>query len=95
MVSISITLFMFTLLFLIIGLYKPKWVLYGLKEPDRIWVVSISVILIMVCITLFGEGMKRRLENSQITQIEQPSTDVKPTDPVADKTQPSSQPKSQ
>ena len=40
-----------SVIILIIGLIKPKWVLFWMKEPNRILVSSIALILFMVSFT--------------------------------------------
>ena len=36
-----------SVLMLIIGLIKPKWVLFFMKQPDRMTVIALSVVLFM------------------------------------------------
>jgi hypothetical protein len=36
-----------SVLILIIGLIKPKWVLFFMKQPDRMTVIALSVALFM------------------------------------------------
>ncbi|MGR9099536.1 MAG: hypothetical protein ACU826_03125 [Gammaproteobacteria bacterium] len=71
MISVAITLLIFTLLFLIIGLIKPKWIFWWSKNPDRFWIIVISVVMIMVTVTLFGEGVKRKHEADQAARESQ------------------------
>ncbi len=49
-----------TLLFFIVGMIKPKWPLFFLKKPDRFLVLIISTVLFMVSATLYGEGNRQR-----------------------------------
>lgn len=49
-----------TLLFFVVGMIKPKWPLFFLKKPDRFLVLIISTVLFMVSATLFGEGNRQR-----------------------------------
>ncbi len=49
-----------TLLFFIVGMIKPKWPLFFLKKPDRFLVLIISTVLFMVSATLFGEGNRQK-----------------------------------
>lgn len=37
----------FSAVYLIIGLIKPKWVLFWMKQPDRLTVSSIALLLFM------------------------------------------------
>lgn len=43
----------------IIGLVKPKWILFWMKEPDRLWASSMGLFLFMASWTLYSE-MKLR-----------------------------------
>jgi hypothetical protein len=49
-----------TLLFLIVGMIKPKWPLFFLKKPDRFLILVISTVLFMVAATLYGEGNRQK-----------------------------------
>lgn len=54
-----------TLLFFIVGMIKPKWPLFFLKKPDRFLVLVISTVLFMITFTLFGEGNRRKAEEEK------------------------------
>lgn len=58
----AINLGIFTLLFFIIGMIKPRWVLFFIKEPTRFPILMITPILIMITVTLYGEGVKQAKE---------------------------------
>lgn len=60
MITAAINIFIYSLLTLIIGLYKPKWALFWMKKPDRFMVIIISSVLFMTAATLFGEGNRTR-----------------------------------
>jgi hypothetical protein len=49
-----------TLVFFIVGMIKPKWPLFFLKKPDRFLVLIISTVLFMISATLFGEGNRQK-----------------------------------
>ena len=49
-----------TLLFFIVGMIKPKWPLFFLKKPDRFLILIISTVLFMITFTLFGEGNRQK-----------------------------------
>ncbi|MDP1664323.1 MAG: hypothetical protein Q8L79_04280 [Methylobacter sp.] len=57
-----------TLLFLIVGMIKPKWPLFFLKKPDRFLVLIISTVLFMVSATLYGEGNRQRAEEEKASK---------------------------
>lgn len=46
----------------LIGLVKPKWILFWMKEPDRLWASSVGLLLFMAAVTGFSEmKMKQRV----------------------------------
>jgi hypothetical protein len=59
MVNYAFNLGLWTLLFFIIGMYRPQWPLFFLKKPDRFIIVVITTILVMITFTLYGEGTRR------------------------------------
>lgn len=61
MVSASIHILLYTFIFFLVGMYKPKWVLFFLKQPTRFLVSSIALIAVMVGGTIYGEGHKQEL----------------------------------
>lgn len=70
MLNTALTLIILTALFLIFGLIKPKWVLFWMKKPDRIWVLVITLILFMASMTLYGEA-NRRIREAQQASVSQ------------------------
>lgn len=56
MITAAINVLIYAILTLLIGLYKPKWALFWMKEPSRIMVIVMAVVLFMIAATLFGEG---------------------------------------
>ncbi|MCK9394555.1 MAG: hypothetical protein M0Q44_03085 [Methylobacter sp.] len=77
-----------TLLFFIVGMIKPKWPLFFLKKPDRFLVLVISTVLFMVSATLFGEGNRQKALEEQaakdvVSKIVAPSSAPVPV-PVPD-----------
>ncbi|PKM12246.1 MAG: hypothetical protein CVV13_06090 [Gammaproteobacteria bacterium HGW-Gammaproteobacteria-3] len=65
MVTAAINLGVFTLVFFIFGMIKPKWPLFFLNKPDRFIIIVITTIMIMVVATLFGEGHRQHLLEQQ------------------------------
>jgi hypothetical protein len=61
MVLASIHILVYTVLFFAIGMYKPKWALFFLKEPTRFLVSSIALVSFMIGATVYGEGHKQEL----------------------------------
>lgn len=67
----AINLAIFTLLFFVLGMIKPKWPLFFLEKPTRFMILMITPILIMITVTLYGEGVRREKEAEAITSISQ------------------------
>jgi hypothetical protein len=59
MITGAINLGLLTLLFFFLGMYKPNWPLFFMKEPNRFIILAITTILFMVTATLYGEGLRR------------------------------------
>ena len=79
MVNYAFNLGFWTILFFIIGMYKPQWPLFFLKKPDRFIIVVITTILVMITFTLYGEGTRRaKLEQA----IKPPSPQIAAPVPV-------------
>ena len=61
----SITLLLWTVVIFGLGMYKPKWPLFFIKEPNRFMVLGLTLIFFMIAWTMKGEGEKqKRLEAS-------------------------------
>lgn len=39
----------------LIGLVKPKWILFWMKEPDRLWASTLGLLLFMAAVTGYSE----------------------------------------
>jgi hypothetical protein len=59
MILAAINLGLVTLLFFLIGMIKPQWALFFLDKPDRMIVLGVTTVLVMVTITMYGEGHRR------------------------------------
>ena len=49
------TLVVLSIIILILGLIKPKWVLFWMKEPNRILVSCIALLMFMGAMTAWSE----------------------------------------
>lgn len=49
----------------LIGLVKPGWILFWMKEPDRLWASSMGVIMFMATFTAYSE---MRVQHKAVTQ---------------------------
>ncbi|GAB6047975.1 hypothetical protein JCM19379_18020 [Methyloparacoccus murrellii] len=39
----------------LVGLVKPKWILFWMKEPDRLWASSLGLVMFMATFTAYSE----------------------------------------
>ena len=78
MVNAAINLGFFTIAFFILGMIKPKWPLFFLKNPDRFLIVVITTIMVMVVFTLYGEGHRQHM----LEQQKQSKPEISDTAPV-------------
>lgn len=58
--AIAIELGLLTLLFFFSGMIKPKWPLFFLNQPTRFLVMAITMVMVMVTITTYGEAVKHK-----------------------------------
>ncbi len=86
MITGAINLGLLTLLIFFLGMYKPNWPLFFMKEPNRFIILVITTILFMVTATLYGEGLRReKLEKAAkqpISESVAPTPVPVPTKPV-------------
>jgi len=59
MVAYAFDLGIWTILFFLLGMYKPQWPLFFLKEPSRFLILIITTVFVMITFTLYGEGVRR------------------------------------
>ena len=76
MIAHAFNLGLISLLFFITGMFKPKWALFFLKNPDRFLVLAISTVLFMITMTMYGEGTRQlKLEKAAIKASATKSTE--------------------
>lgn len=56
----GISLILLAVIILVIGLFKPKWILFWIEYPSRLMITGISIVIFMVGAVLFGEGNKQK-----------------------------------
>ncbi len=59
----------------LIGLIRPKWILFWMKEPDRLWASSVGLLLFMASVTAYSELRLRHKTPGQGEQHQQRSAD--------------------
>lgn len=62
----SFSFLILSALILLIGLIKPKWILFWMEQPERLSILFIASALFMAGMVMFGEGNKR-LQQEKIT----------------------------
>jgi len=83
MITGAINLGIWTLLFFIIGMYKPQWPLFFMKKPNRFIITVVTTILFMITATLYGEGLRReKMEKAAKQPITQSTVPVPVPVPV-------------
>lgn len=68
LVNLSFQMAAVTIIFFALGMYKPQWPLFFMKEPTRVTILMIMPVLIMITVTLFGEGTKREKEKKALAE---------------------------
>lgn len=91
MIAAAFNLAVWTVLFFILGMFKPKWPLFFLKNPDRFLIVAITTVLVMVTMTLYGEGNRR--EKAELAALTAPKTVESPASAPVPVPQPAPAPK--
>jgi hypothetical protein len=86
MIPGAIDLGIITILFFVLGMMKPQWPLFFLKNPDRFIIVVVTTILFMIAATLYGEGLRReKMEKATKQPVSQSTVPVPVPVPVPEK----------
>lgn len=76
----SFNVFVLSLIVLIVGLIKPKWILLWMDKPGRMPVAIIAAVLFMIAAVMFGEGNRQKQqEEAKATKqqtTQQPGAEV-------------------
>ncbi len=84
----SINLFVLAIGFIIVGMFKPKLLLFWMDKPGRTPIVIFSIFLFMVGATMFGEANREKHEGisehaQQATEMDAvPTVTPKPAEPI-------------
>lgn len=77
MIDAAFHVLVYTAIFFVLGMIKPQWPLFFLKQPSRFIIVVVSTVGLMVGATLFGEGHKQaQLEKKIAEQSQQPASEL-------------------
>jgi len=86
MVTAAINILIYTVIFFLIGMFKPNWALFFMKKPNRVMVMMLSAVLFMVAATLFGEGTrKNKLDEDSVSVVSGDSVPAVSIETKADK----------
>lgn len=76
----SINVLVLTVIVLIVGMIKPKWILLWMDKPGRMPVIIIASVLFMAAAVMFGEGNKKlkqeQAQQAQQQSVQKPSAEV-------------------
>ena len=78
MITGAINLLIWTLLIFFVGMYKPKWPLFFMKNPNRFTIMVVTMILFMITATIYGEGLRREKVQSSAKQPVSENTTLAP-----------------
>lgn len=67
---------------LVVGLIKPKWLLFWMEQPNRFIIIGVATILLMASAILFGEGNRQNAPLSEVVKTEKSATTESPSDLV-------------
>jgi hypothetical protein len=66
MITAAFDLALWTVLFFVVGMIKPKWPLFFMKAPSRFLIAAITTVFIMITMTLWGEGNRQAKEEQAL-----------------------------
>ena len=67
----AFNIFILSVVLLIVGLIKPKWILFWVKNPTRLPIIMLSSVLFMSAAVMFGEGNKQLKQEKAQTSVSQ------------------------
>ncbi len=56
----GISLILLSIIILIVGMIKPKWILLWMDNPTRLMIAGIMMVMFMIGAVMFGEGTKAK-----------------------------------
>ncbi len=82
MIVWSFNLLILAILVLVVGLIKPKWLLFWMEQPHRFVIVALASVLLMAAAILFAEGNRQNSPLSEVVETNKSTTAESPTDLV-------------
>mgnify|MGYP006287435379 CR=1 FL=1 len=64
----------------LVGLIKPKWILFWMKEPDRIWASGVGLLMFMATFTAYSEMRVRHKTAEEVALGHKPVSPEKAND---------------
>ncbi len=65
----SINLLVLAVGFLIVGMIKPRWILFWMDKPGRLPIIMLSTVLFMAAATMFGQAnLEKHKELAKINE---------------------------
>ncbi len=61
----GISLVLLAVIIFVIGMFKPKWILFWMDSPTRLIVTAVAMALFMIGAVLFGKGNQEKLAAQQ------------------------------
>lgn len=84
MIHAAINILILSGLLLLVGLWRPKIPLFWLDNPGRFPIIIIFIMLLMVGVTLFGEGTRQKQLELEEQQSQKFLSDKIPSKASAD-----------
>lgn len=69
----AFNIFILSVVLLLVGLIKPKWILFWVKNPTRLPIIMLASVLFMTAAVMFGEGNKQLKQEKAQTSVSQPA----------------------
>jgi hypothetical protein len=89
----GLSLIFLSILLLIVGLIKPKWILFWMDNPTRLWVQGVCLTLFMLGAVLYGNGLEHKkayapkhpiaTQTVNDTPVTEPTQSIAPPPPPA------------
>lgn len=76
----SFNVIILSIIVLIVGMIKPKWIFLWMEKPGRLPVMMISGVIFMIGAVMFGEGNKQlqqeKAQQSKQEAVKKPGAEV-------------------
>ncbi|KJV06487.1 hypothetical protein [Methylocucumis oryzae] len=76
MLLAALNLMLITVLIFIAGMIKPRWVLFFLDKPSRTQILSITLVLVMISFTMYGQAISDKKKEEAAAALPIPTSAV-------------------